>query len=426
MPSLPFLTEEDPDAFGEGSLDPLGLSAIADRLADEIAPDITARMSRVRFVTAIAVGAAMTVNFEDEFASDGKTPPYLAYEWLVVESFARRRPSHETEGVPGILKARNALARSWSTHLDAGSYLQVPKVFGFHGVYKRFGRAAQFVDNQVLPLRAGDDLVRTWEREQGFPGFSDRAPGTPGARLASRLIAEIRAALHASQVKTVPGARLWSHLSDGLHPNGAGTRERRLLWSALVDEREPVRRELVLALEQRQHWDTEAQALRQITPSASPVLRSRLRAINAYEELSRLLTGVFHAIRIASTGQGTRPVTSRKLAGSPAVESAVRDLPQAYASAARRLDPLGERAALEGHLGRFSEPHQATSLIDAVVDHHEGVQTGKGGKRPWIERIGAGYFVRDAYRTSDAGPDQASYIHPYRVTALTSFIGDLR
>lgn len=51
--TLPFVTAADPDRAGEGSLDPLGLARIAERLADELAPEVTARMSRVHFVTAI-------------------------------------------------------------------------------------------------------------------------------------------------------------------------------------------------------------------------------------------------------------------------------------------------------------------------------------------------------------------------------------
>ena len=68
---LPFLTEADPEQAGEGSLDPLGLVPVADRLAGEIAPGVTARMSRIRFVTAIAVGAVATETLGDAVASDG-------------------------------------------------------------------------------------------------------------------------------------------------------------------------------------------------------------------------------------------------------------------------------------------------------------------------------------------------------------------
>ena len=53
--TLPSLTASDPDVLQEGSLDPLGMGRLAGLLADELAPEVTARMSRIRFVTTTAV-----------------------------------------------------------------------------------------------------------------------------------------------------------------------------------------------------------------------------------------------------------------------------------------------------------------------------------------------------------------------------------
>src|SRR5687768_363035 len=139
--SAPFLSEADPEQSGEGSLDPLGLASLADRLAEEIAPGMTARMSRIRFLTAIAVGAVATERLSDAVAADGVSPAYLAFEWHLVEAVGRDRylPAEATLGVPGISKARSAVARG--VHLDPASYLKTPKVFGFTGIYKRLARA---------------------------------------------------------------------------------------------------------------------------------------------------------------------------------------------------------------------------------------------------------------------------------------------
>lgn len=41
---IPFRSEFDPELEGEGSIDPLGLATLADRLADWIFPGMTARM----------------------------------------------------------------------------------------------------------------------------------------------------------------------------------------------------------------------------------------------------------------------------------------------------------------------------------------------------------------------------------------------
>jgi hypothetical protein len=75
MPVIPFLTEADPDNFGEGSLDPLGLASIADRLAEHIAPNVTARMIRIRFLTAIAACATFADELADQPAADNRTTP---------------------------------------------------------------------------------------------------------------------------------------------------------------------------------------------------------------------------------------------------------------------------------------------------------------------------------------------------------------
>ena len=68
--TLPFVTEADPDRAGEGSLDPLGLVRIAERLADELAPEVTARMSRIRFLTAIAACSGALVEPADLFGAE--------------------------------------------------------------------------------------------------------------------------------------------------------------------------------------------------------------------------------------------------------------------------------------------------------------------------------------------------------------------
>src|SRR3954469_24256004 len=102
--TLPFVRPPDPDRAEKGTLDPLGLARIAERLADELAPEVTARMSRIRFVTAIAV-ASNALGEPADLVGPGGTPAYLAFEWHVIEAFARHPPESAIVGVPGILKA---------------------------------------------------------------------------------------------------------------------------------------------------------------------------------------------------------------------------------------------------------------------------------------------------------------------------------
>ena len=62
--ALPFLSLPDPVVSGEGALDPLGLAAIGDQLAEWILPGLRARMNRPRFLTAIAVSAVVCEGLE--------------------------------------------------------------------------------------------------------------------------------------------------------------------------------------------------------------------------------------------------------------------------------------------------------------------------------------------------------------------------
>jgi len=65
---LPIRTLPDPKTAGEGKLDPLGLGTVGEHLADRILPGLTARMLRPRFLTAMAVCAAVCEGLEDETA----------------------------------------------------------------------------------------------------------------------------------------------------------------------------------------------------------------------------------------------------------------------------------------------------------------------------------------------------------------------
>ena len=52
----PYLSVFDPEISGEGGIDPPSLQPLYERLAERILPHITVRMSRPRFLTAMAVG----------------------------------------------------------------------------------------------------------------------------------------------------------------------------------------------------------------------------------------------------------------------------------------------------------------------------------------------------------------------------------
>jgi hypothetical protein len=422
------LSEADPDLVSEGSLDPLGLATLADRLAEEIAPSVTARMTRIRFVTAMAVGGVVTEGLEDLPPGDGTTTAQLAYEWHVVEALARDRtlPPAATLGVPGIAKTRSVLSRGG--HLDAGAYLKAPKVFGFDGVFKRLARAFAVVDDELRLDRGGADLVWAWEREQALPGFVDRRPGGSGGRLARNLEAAVRAALMAGRITQAPNSHLWSKLARSLRPDRAGPNERSLLWGSLVDPEVPLRSELVLLLEGLGEGNgSEADALRALGPSASRELGIRLDAIDAFERLSELLQAAFDALRWMSTSQGTAAVSPSTASGNRVVVEAAGTVPVAFAEAMDKLAPLDLAGDLATELGAFVGIARPVDLVEVLLDHHDRVQRDKPpGKRPWLEWDARGFLVRPAYRVEEEPEISGRYLHLFRVGAIRQFIRDLR
>ena len=195
--TLPEISEFDPPIAGEGSIDPMGLAAISDRLADRLVPGVRAQMQRVRSVTATAVGALACETLVDELPADGVSTPAIAFEWLVAEAFVRRlTPQQMPPGVPGSLKARTVVARQ--QRLSAATYLRGPAVFGFNGVYKPFAVDASVVDSELPGARCAN-LTGAWELDHGLDGFSNAVPHTDGARLRGQIRDQVREALRRSR-----------------------------------------------------------------------------------------------------------------------------------------------------------------------------------------------------------------------------------
>ena len=157
--AFPFLTTYDPPGTSEGSLDPLGLYQIADQLAMQLVPAVRERMLRIRFLTAMAVGSLVIEDLEGDPRHRDATP-YLVWEWLVVEALTREKGDDPSIwGVPGTGVTRAALAQH--KYVDARSYLKTPRVFGFHGVYKRLAVRLGLLDVHLGRVRTQSAL---WTR----------------------------------------------------------------------------------------------------------------------------------------------------------------------------------------------------------------------------------------------------------------------
>lgn len=425
--TLPELSDYDPPVAGEGSIDPMGLAAISDRLADRLVPGLRARMLRVRFVTAIAVGSVACEMLADELPADGVTTPGIAFEWLTVEGFARRLPSHlMPQGVPGSLKARTVVSRN--ERLSARTYLKGPSVFGFNGVYKPFAVDAHVVGNNLEPGPRCAELVRAWERDQGFAGFTDAVPDTEGGRLRSNIRDQVRAALRAGRCTTNPGSWLFGQLANSLHPDHADHRERHVLRSLVTDEEHDTRAELAQLVSGLEGDLTEAEVLTAIRPSCSAALRAIVDAVVAYEQFAARVDAVFRTLIAVSHSMGTSPLTPVLVQQHEMIVRCAQELPEHYRVASERMAAIDAVAGVEGGLGEFAIPRAPADLVQLAFEHHDRIQAQKPpiGKRPWFEPFRQGWVVRGPYSKADQPQLGQWFVHPVRVAAVRRFLEDTK
>ena len=157
---LPLLTEADPRISAEGSIDPLGMYAIADALAVRLIPGVRERQKHPRFLTTMAVSLSLCSEMdEDLIASDGVSEPQQVFEWHVVEGLVRTSEKERLRGVPGQDKAATAIKDR--VPISAKRYLKTPSVFGFQGVYRALSRDLEIERADRLG-EIGYELLPVW------------------------------------------------------------------------------------------------------------------------------------------------------------------------------------------------------------------------------------------------------------------------
>ena len=422
---LPQLSAADPDLFGEGGIDALGLASLAGSLADLIAPTVTDRMqnAQTRFLTVMACCAQINEELEDVPPIDGRSLPYLVSEWFVVEALCRERQA-PFDRVPGIRKARAALGRGG--HLDAASYLVMPSVFGYHGIFNPLARHLGILDAGLRLAASGFELAEAWEAESGFPGFITGKSGTTGARLATYLAEAIGRGLRRGRADYPEGAQLWGQLRRAFDPRAAGPRERDLLWNWLTRPADPVQRELLVAIDGFSDLaGNDRDLMSRLQPTASEELGLRFDAIDTFERVARLLTRSFESLRYLSTARGSTPLAPTDLADMGAISLAATSLPRACEEATRALAKFDLDNAFVAELGDFAQSLTATDYVVAVLARHDRVQYGRG-KRPWFDAVGTGYVVRSLHRLDVLDTTEDRFVHPFRLEPLRSFVRDLR
>lgn len=423
--TLPELSVYDPPVAGEGSLDPMGLAAISDRLANRLVPGVRARMLRLRFVTAMAVGTMACETLADEMPADGITTPAIGFEWLVIEGFVRRLPLREMPaGVPGSQKARAVISRN--ERLSAATYLKGPSVFGFNGVYKPFAVDTGIVTADLETGVRGAGLVRAWELEQGFAGFTDDVPGTEGRKLRVAIRDQVRQALRAGRCITNPRGWLFGHLAGSLHPNHAWAGERQALRTLVMGGLHESRAELTAHLTGIDGELSEAEVLDAVRPMCSPSLGAIVDAVVAYERFAALVDAAFQTLCAVSHSMGAQPLTPRHVKTHELLVRCAREAPTRFRRAADLMGSIDADDGLEERLGEFAIPRSPAQFVDLLLEHHEQVQSAKPphGKRPWFEPLRDGWVIRAPYGTAEQPELGPWFVHPVRIAPLRRFLQD--
>lgn len=434
---MPLLSEADPRVSAEGSIDPLGIYAIADALAVRMIPGVRERQQHPRFLTAIAVSLSLGAEFpDDSIAADGISEPWQVFEWYLVEGLVRTtKESKDLRGLPGQDKARGAIRDG--VPLSAKRYLKTPTVFGFHGIYRALARDLE-IERADRIGEVGYALVAAWEKEQELDGFCGSGDG-PGKSIRRMFVDAVQEGLESGCVARKGGWNGWQFFSEHLGIYEARKHESRVIGQALLNPASGHRKEVLEALlgsAGRQLWREE---IAQDRPSerrfhaalmnvASPELKELLRAIDAYERFSRLLQDAFDDVllRLSQHQQRIQPSELAELLG---VKNAVQGVPDIFTEVAERLSPFGVEARFQESYSGLAERVPDAEWLERLLEHHRRVQHSKppAGKAPWFDRFDDGScMIRTGYIRDEGGRHDDSYVHAYRTASLWSFATDLK
>ncbi len=428
--TFPFLTSYDPPGTSEGTLDPLGLYQIADQLAMQLVPAVRERMQRIRFLTAMAVGSLVTEGMDDDLRQRDASP-YLIWEWLVVEALIREMGDDPgVWAVPGTLVTRRALDQHG--YLDARSYLKTPRIFGFHGVYKRLASHLGLIDVHLAPGPNAEGLVDVWARDRGYAGLTDARP------MLSRWSGALRRSLGEKPPRTRPswGADAWTELAGALAPSTCKAREKRYLRD-LLHASDGRRLGALPSLWRLQvEFDDDGfreELLHDQLEKQEPSYRPLLDAIRAYEAFARSLQDAFDVLKAEAARPDVQGFAVPAIARDADFGRSVNRLYERFEGAHGALGEVTiATVSLQNLFGDrfrpFAEPMDGGACAMALCCHHEAVQRAKSadGKRPWFDRLGQDrIYIRRAYRKPRRDIQPGRYVHDYRGWPIRWFYHDL-
>jgi hypothetical protein len=431
--TIPYITEYDPVFTSDGSLDPLGLYPIADRLATKLVPGVRERMQHPRFLTAMAVGSVICSDFDvEDIASDGVSEPWMVFEWHVVQAFVKTFYTGRTaiSGVPGSEKCTTAYLKGLP--LNNARYLKVARVFGFHGVYRTLADELNIIDRNYQLGEIGDALVKAWEKEQKLMGFYSMYEGL-GRDFRNKIYQAISDGLKEGKVSRGWGWNYFNEIGNRLAYQTGGKKELDIIYDALVDHESPFRAEVINFLQTSEGsnaWlsnKSEKDFHNLLFIGASNELKTHLSAIMHYESFSRLLENAFESCLYAMSQNGN--ATVGQLATLEPVQIATQNIIMAFEKASQFLEPTGESLHFYENFAPLVDTTNPKDWIHLLFQFHKNNQRRKppAGKRPWVEKSsGENYLLYSKFQRKKEPIISDEYVSFYRTNALYSFLRDLK
>jgi hypothetical protein len=358
--------------------------------------------------------------------------PYFVWEWMVVEALMRAMGQDldaDVRAVPGSLVARRALTNHG--YLDARSYLKTPRIFGFHGVYKRLASRLGIVDVHLARAANTESLVDAWARGLGLKGLHGAKP------LLSRWSVAVRRSLGEKPPRTpVWRNKEWAELANAFAPATTKTREKRYLRDLLLvtDDRRLGALPAIWRLQPEfADFEVSEESLHDRLEKREKSLAPLLQAIRAYEAFARSLQDAFDLLRAEAARLDAQGFSTPAIANDSDFKRSVKGLHNRFEVAHRALGEVTNTRVSLQHLfderfAAFSDPIDPTACAIALCTHHEAVQRAKSadGKRPWFDRIGQErIYIRHAYREERRPIQPGQYLHDYRGRPIRSFYFDL-
>lgn len=397
-PTVPFLTDIDPQAAIKGSRDPLGLQTIWARLGRHVVGNLTTVSTSVRDFTTLVLGYYFAERVSNEGAGDGDLAVFLRWEQLAAYA---RGGINDDWGFRGVERARKNWESEGRIRLGADTGSQIlsnQKTYGLWGLYSVPARSSGLVEGDPTRLTAaGRDLV---DRSY-LPVFTKERLRNADA-VVSRL-AKARLDLDARKSDRALLEAIGKVLSRRL---SAGEREAfrtHLLFGGPEDKTEGGQAVLARAMESTlddSQWTLSPPRVRQLAKDCrraggiGEVVADRLERIRTAELLLAPAAALFNLI-LASGGQSVAEV--------------VRTVQRQWGSSLRTID-VERTAGLEGEL-RDSTGESGTGerwvklaralasgefgqAVTLLLEQNAFVMKVRAGSGAWVDLSGGRLRVR--------------------------------